>query len=137
MSDKINGCLDIIASHRYNRFMIFLLVGALNTLFAYSLYALLLFLQLHYAMASLLSTVGGVLFNFKTTGTLVFKNRDNGLLIKFIAVYCVTYSVNVSFLKVFHYYNANMYYAGAIMVLPVALLSYTLMKKYVFEEPDN
>jgi len=137
MSEKIHGCLDIIASQKDNRFMIFLLVGALNTLFAYSLYSLLLFLQLHYALASLLSTVGGVLFNFKTTGTLVFKSRDNGLLSKFIAVYCITYSVNVGFLKLFHYFDANMYYAGAIMVLPIALLSYTLLKKYVFEEANR
>ena len=114
------------------RIFLFFLVGGINTLFGYGLYALLLFINLHYALASFLGTVGGVLFNFKTTGTIVFKNRDNKLLFRFVSVYFVTYAVNVGCLRIFALYNANMYIAGLALVMPVALLSYTLLKKFVF-----
>lgn len=112
--------------------VLFFVVGGINTLFGYSLYVLLLYIHFHYALASLLSTIAGVLFNFKTTGVLVFKNHKNRLLFKFMAVYCVTYSVNVGFLGVFTYHNANMYIAGAILVIPIALLSYILLKRFVY-----
>lgn len=112
--------------------ILFLIVGGVNTVFGYSLYALLLFLHLHYALASLLGTIGGVLFNFKTTGVIVFNNHDNRLLYKFITVYTVTYLLNVSGLRIFSIFNANMYLAGAVLVLPMALLGFILQKKFVF-----
>lgn len=114
------------------RLILFFIVGGINTLFAYLLYAGLLYIHFHYALASLLSTVIGVLFNFKTTGTIVFKNKDNRLLFRFIGVYCITYSVNVGCLRVFAAFDANMYLAGAVLTIPVALLAYTLMKRFVF-----
>ena len=119
------------------RLILFFLVGGVNTLFGYSLYALLIFLHLHYALASLLGTIGGVLFNFKTTGTIVFNNHDNRLIYKFIVVYAVTYLINVSGLKLFSIFNANMYMAGAVLVLPVALLGYGLQTKFVFGGTGN
>ena len=101
-------------------------------MFGYALYALLLYMNFHYALASLLGTVCCILFNFKTTGTIVFENNNNRLLFKFIAVYCVTYDINVGCLKIFSLYGVNMYVAGLILVIPVALLSYTLLKNFVF-----
>ena len=65
-------------------FVKFVLVGILNTAFGYLVFALLLFLGLHYTLAVILSTIAGVLFNFKTTGTLVFKNHNNKLIFKFV-----------------------------------------------------
>lgn len=115
-----------------NRLVLFFIVGGVNTLFGYSLYALLLYLHLHYALASLLSTIVGVLFNFKTTGVIVFKNHNNCLLLRFIGVYSVTYLLNIGGLKIFSIYNANMYLAGAVLVLPIALLAFILQKKFVF-----
>lgn len=122
--------MEILIKHK--QLILFFIVGGINTIFGYSLYALLLFLHFHYALASFLGTVGGVLFNFKTTGTIVFKNRDNKLLFRFVAVYCVTYTVNVGCLRIFALYDANMYVAGLVLVVPVALLSYTLLKRFVF-----
>ena len=116
----------------YKQIILFFIVGGLNTLFGYSLYALLLFFHLHYALASLLATVGGVLFNFKTTGTIVFKNNNNRLLFKFVIVYCISYAVNVTCLRIFAAFGTNMYLAGAILVIPVALLSYWLLNRFVF-----
>jgi putative flippase GtrA len=115
------------------RFIKFLLVGVLNTLFGYAVFALFVYLGFHYSLASLLSTILGVLFNFRTTGRLVFNNRNNSLLWRFAMVYTVVYGCNVGLLRVMDGYSINMYVAGAVAVLPLALLSYFLNKRFVFE----
>lgn len=132
MKNYFQQTTNLVLSGERKRLILFLLVGGVNTIFGYSLYALLLFFHLHYALASLLGTIGGVLFNFKTTGVIVFNNHDNKLLLRFIAVYAVTYLLNVSGLKIFTIFNSNMYLAGAVLILPMALLGFVLQKKFVF-----
>ena len=115
------------------RFIKFLLVGVLNTLFGYAVFALFVYLGFHYSLASLLSTILGVLFNFRTTGRLVFNNRNNFLLWRFAMVYTVVYGCNVGLLRVMDGYSIDMYVAGAVAVFPLAVLSYFLNKRFVFE----
>lgn len=137
MKQQFQRILNYLFIGERKQLILFFLVGGINTLFGYFLYALLIFLHLHFALASLLGTIGGVMFNFKTTGIIVFNNHDNRLIFKFIAVYATTYLVNVSGLKLFSIYNTNMYLAGAVLVLPVALLGYVLQKKFVFGGTGN
>src|ERR1700681_3661511 len=80
-------------------FIKFIFVGVLNTLFGYLTFSLLIFLGLHYYLAFFLATCVGILFNFKTFGTLVFNNSEKKLLVKFIAVYLVVYLINIAILK--------------------------------------
>lgn len=115
------------------RFLKFLMVGGINALFGYLTYALLIFLSFHYILAALLSTVLGVLFNFKTTGRLVFESRDNKLLFKFVGVYLIILPLNIFALKIFRYYEFDMYLAGFILLLPMALIAFALNKKFVFK----
>ncbi|OIP94563.1 hypothetical protein AUK40_06805 [Candidatus Wirthbacteria bacterium CG2_30_54_11] len=128
MCVKIPEIKTIIRS----QFFRFLIVGGLNTLFSYALYAFLIWLRLGFFLASTVSTVIGIAFNFKTTGTLVFKNKDNRLIVKFFGVYVVTYCINVSGLWVLTRLGVNEYLAGLVMVLPVAMLSFVLMRTFVF-----
>lgn len=114
------------------KFFKFLFVGALNTLFAYCIYAILVTFGLKANLALFLQYIIGVLWNFKTTGSIVFKNNDNKLLFKFILSYIFTFFVNslcLNFLT--HYLNA--YIAQAILVLPVAVLSFLIFKFFVFK----
>ena len=109
------------------------MVGGINTLFGYSMFALFIFLEFHYALASFLATVLGVLFNFKTTGVLVFQNKDTGLLVRFFGVYSVVYVINVLMLEVLDKVGFGMYVAGALVIVPLAVLSFVLNKLFVFE----
>lgn len=115
-----------------HQFVRFLLVGALNTLFGYGCFALFLHFGLHYSVALALATVLGVLFNFKSTGALVFNSRDNRLILRFIASYVVVYCVNLAGIKVFVQGGLTPQLAGALMLLPMAVLAFLLNKKYVF-----
>jgi putative flippase GtrA len=73
-----------------------LAVGALNTLFGYSLYALLLWIGLPLEYALLLCSVIGVLFNFVTYGKLAFGRKPTRQsLPRFIAAYVVFYFLNL------------------------------------------
>lgn len=114
------------------RFIRFLIVGVINTLFGYSLFALLILLNLRYEIAALISTICGVLFNFKTIGVLVFKNKKNTLIFKFIGVYVIIYLMQVFLIKQLLAYKINILVAGALILLPLVLVSYTLNKIFVF-----
>jgi putative flippase GtrA len=115
-----------------NRFIKYLFVGGINTLFGYGIFSLFIFMNIHYVIASLLSTICGVLFNFKTTGNFVFKSNDNRLIIRFIGVYAIIYLLNVLFLKGLQYFPLNIYESGAVIILPLAIISFLLNRKYVF-----
>jgi len=114
------------------KFYLFLLVGGMNTLFGYSIFALLIFLEIHYTLAAFISTCVGILFNFKTTGKIVFQNTDNTLLFKFVLVYCVLYIINILILKIFTIVHINLYIGGAIAIIPIAVLGFILNKNLVF-----
>jgi putative flippase GtrA len=107
-------------------------VGAVNTIFGYAVFAILILLNLHYTLAALLSQICGALFNFQTTGNFVFKNRSPRLIFRFLGVYLATYLLTIGLLKIFNIYGVNNLIAGAIIVLPMALVSFILNKKLVF-----
>lgn len=116
------------------QFVTFLFVGVLNTLVGYLLYVFFVWVGCNYIFAPLFSTILGVLFNFKTIGVVVFKSHNNRLLGKFFGVYGMVYVCNVLGLKCLDKVGVtNMYIAGAILVLPLALLGFCLNKKWVFK----
>lgn len=108
-------------------------MGVLNSIFGYGCFALLLYLGVHYALALFIATIVGVLFNFKTTGWLVFKSNDNRLVFRFASTYAIVYAVNVSSLKALSLVGIDMYYGGAALIFPMAVLAYILNKRFVFK----
>ena len=113
----------------------FFVVGGLNTLFGYSLFAILTYVGVAYPLAIALATVGGVLFNFQSVGRLVFDGAPRSRFWRFVGVYCVVYGVNVGgvhlLLKLVH----NVYFANAIMLVPLSLLAFILNRRFVFNLP--
>jgi putative flippase GtrA len=114
--------------------MRFIFVGIINTIFGYSVFVLFIFLGLHYSVASAFAIIISIAFNFKTTGTIVFKNNKNLLILKFFMVYVIVYLAYVGSLKVFALYSVSMYIAGAILICPLAILSFVLNKIFVFNQ---
>lgn len=119
------------------RFIKFLLVGALNTVFGYSVFALFIFFNVHYSVSLLIATILGVIFNFKTIGIIVFKNQDNKLIFKFVCIYVIYYFLNLLGLKILNIYSVSNYIGQAVLVLPLSVLSYLLFKKFVFTRPEK
>ena len=117
------------------RFVKFLFVGGINTLFGYSMYALFVTLSFEPSTALLISYILGVFWNFKTTGSIVFKNKDNRLIFKFFLSYVFTFSVNNFFLNfLMNNLHLNKYLAQLILVLPMAVVSFTIFKTFICVE---
>lgn len=123
----------LIAYFWQKRIIRFLVIGGINTIFGYIVFATAIYLGLHYSMASLLSIILGILFNFKTSGKIVFKNSSNRLIFQFAFVYLIVYGVHVLSLSILNSFGINNYIGGAILVLPIALLTYILQSKIVFK----
>lgn len=118
-------------------FIKFILVGILNTLWGYFVYALLLYLGIHYSFAVIVATILGILFNFKTTGVLVFKNHNNTLLFKFLIVYAIICVLNLICLKIAEFNNFNLYIAGFVVTCFMAILSFLMNKYWVFKKDEK
>src|ERR1035438_2254481 len=119
------------------KFVRFIFVGIINTLFSLTIYWILIFFGLHYSLAVFISNMLGVLFNYKTTGKLVFENSSNKILLKFFAVYLFTYGLSVGSLKLLFLVNVNKYLAAALIALPMAGVSFLLMKTFVFKNKNR
>jgi len=140
-----------------NKFLRFLFVGALNTAVGYGLFVFFIWIGCHYWLALLCSQVIGVVFNYKTTGVLVFAQRTNSLVLKFFMVYFFMYVVNcleLYFLDKSPIYEtilASRYFdfiydlpvnldktgdaiGQAIVTLPNAFGSFILFKIFVFKK---
>ena len=111
----------------------YLLIGGVNTVFGYSVFAFLLFFGIHYSLAVLVATILGILFNFKTYGRFVFNNHSWNLLGRFVFVYTSIYLVNITLLLVFDLFVSNLYISGAMTTPVIAYLGYVLNKRYVWK----
>jgi putative flippase GtrA len=110
----------------------FFVVGGVNTAFGFAVYALFIVLGLPRELAVFLGLLCGILFNFKTYGTFVFRNRNNRLIFRFFAVYMSTYLLTIGLLKLFDLYGIGSLVAMAIIVLPVNILTFLLQRRFVF-----
>jgi putative flippase GtrA len=117
----------------------FLLVGILNTAVGYGLFALLIYLGLHYALANLVATILAVCFNFISTRKLVFKQSGGGggtaTAVRFALVYAVLYGVNVGLLFVMLKTGLTEYLAGLLLIPVSAALAYILHSQFTFRSP--
>jgi len=117
-----------------NEVIRFLFIGGLNTLFGYSAYFLLIYLGIDYKWSILLATILGALFNFFTTGRMVFKSFDNRLIYRFLILYGLIYCINVFIVRELRQHEINDYLAQAIALPLLVVVSYLLNKKLVFHK---
>lgn len=117
------------------RLLRFFVVGAVNTVFSYLVYVVLILIGAHYNLATLISTILGIIFNFFTTGRIVFRNMENKRFVLFVMVYAFIYLVNILLLRwLIDGLVMDKLLAGALVTLPVALLSYILNANLTFKD---
>lgn len=124
------------------QFIRFVLVAMLNTAFGLFVNYLFLFIFEHlfklnhaYVVSNFIATIVSILFNFKTYGILVFKNKDNKLILRFLAVTTFTYLLNIGGIALLeHCGSQNNYINLTIMAVPVGLLNYVLNSIFVYKK---
>jgi putative flippase GtrA len=111
----------------------FVLVGLVNTLVGYSLYALFIYIGFGYGYALGMATILGILFNFHSIGKWVFGSNSYSLIIKFIIVYAVVFGLNLLLIECLIRLGFSAYVAGAGAIVPSAVISFILNKYFVFK----
>jgi putative flippase GtrA len=113
----------------------FLFSGLINSVFGYSIYAALIYLELPYLIALLISTILGVIFNFFNFGRMVFGRYWNWFVFcRFVIAYALIYVFN-SFILIM-LTNEFMFspYLGQVLCIPPSIiLSWILMNCWVYK----
>lgn len=123
---------DIMRTVLNIQFVRFVLIGALNTGFSYTMYATFLYFGLGYVTANLGALLLGILFSFRTQGNLVFGNRDVRLIVRFAACWGAIWLANISLISVLIHASLSAYWAGALALVPITVASYLVQKFVVF-----
>jgi len=110
----------------------FILVGGLNVVFGYLVFAGLTRLGWRDVFAVPAATAAGVGFNFVTYGKLVFESLDRRSLPRFVTVYVGLYVCNVAGLRALARMGIGAYAAQGALVVPLAILSYVFNDRWVF-----
>lgn len=117
---------------RGNRFMRFLVAGGMNTLFGFIAYSLLIAAEMAVWLALLIGMLLGTVFNFFTTGGYVFRELSWHRFPRFILCYLLVYFINLELIELTLTLLSNKILSQAILVFPMAILSYFLMARFVF-----
>jgi putative flippase GtrA len=110
----------------------FILVGGLNTVFGYLVFAGLTRLGWRDVAAVPAATAAAVAFNFMTYGKLVFESMERRNLPRFVLGYAALYACNVAGLRALARMGVGAYVAQAALVVPLAVLSYVINGRWVF-----
>ncbi|MBR1626570.1 MAG: GtrA family protein [Bacteroidales bacterium] len=145
-----------------NPFIRFLFVGCINTAVGYTLFVLCRWIGMERALAVFVSTVLGVLFNYHSTGKIVFNNKGYKVITQFFVVYGIMYFVNLlelhylalsgiydfffsidkAHLDLLTKFSIDLNKAGdaigqLIVVLPNAVITFLLNKTLVFSKQND
>ncbi len=110
----------------------FMAVSGINTLFGYTAYAVFLQIGLTPLIAVMCSTLAGVTFNFSTLGKL-FGSHAREPLIRYILAYVSILGCNLLLLNYLITAGIAALFAQGIAVLLLAPVSFTIMRRFVFE----
>lgn len=113
-------------------FFRFVQIGVLNTIFGYGVFALIYLVTAQPNLSVITATIIGVIFNFFTTGRIVFGNRKVSVLASFLLGYCVTLGVNIVLLNVLLELGLSGLVAQALLLPITVVLSYLINSRIVF-----
>ena len=112
---------------------LFGVVGGLNTLASYAVYAGGLYVGLSYPWASVLSMVASICIGFKAQGRFVFLNTDARRVLRYIAMWCVLMLVYLTVVTLSVRFGVSEYIGGLLAIPPVMVVSYLAQKYFVFK----
>jgi putative flippase GtrA len=110
----------------------FIAVGVLNTAVGYGLFALLFLATQSHRMAAILAYAGGIIFNFFSTGRIVFGARSLGALLPFVVGYLVVLGANLVMLEGLVWLGLHALAAQAISLPFLVAASYLINSRIVF-----
>ena len=113
------------------RFIRFYQAAAVNTLFGFGIYALMIRLGINIYGAQAIAQVLGVTFNYFTYSRHVFQDRKASKH-AFLLAYLSNYVVNLLLLAIFDRVIQSSYWAGLASTLMASVINYLALRSLVF-----
>lgn len=136
LAAKIACCNRFVSgtdfSLRRNRFMRFLAAGGVNTLFGFAVYSVFIIAGMPVWFALLAGMLFGTVFNFFTTGGYAFRELSLLRFPRFVICHLLIYGINLILIELVSVWLNNKILSQAILIFPMAMLSYFLMMRFVF-----
>ncbi len=115
-----------------SRALRFFLVGAVNSIFGFLVFSALVLFGAGNLPALVGGNLLGLVFNFFSTGGLVFKNLSPSNIPKFVGCYIAMLAINTIALNIFAPLLGSRIGAQALLTLPMAGIAYAVMSLWVF-----
>jgi putative flippase GtrA len=113
----------------------FLVIGAINTAFGFAVFSVMMLAGVALWQALVGSTLAGIIFNFFTYGSVVFRQLSYTRLPRFVLAYLFILSVNAWLIEyISRTYETGKILAGAYVVIPMAIVSYLILNNFVFRK---
>jgi putative flippase GtrA len=128
----IGGRLRSLLANR--QFLRFLVAGGVNTLFGFGVNIAGLLAGMPVWLAMLVGTLAGIAFNFFTHGGYAFRDLSARRFPRYVSGYAVVYAAGLAAFHVLQPAVRNPIACQALLVIPMALLSYLIMSRFVFQK---
>lgn len=118
----------------------FLFVGVLNTIFGYSVYALLCYMGFALFISVTISTILGTFHSFLWNKFYTFESKEKSIteILRFITVYFMAYLINLGVILYFsHYHNVDKYLLGIVGIFVSTIVSYVGHNNFSFKKLEN
>jgi putative flippase GtrA len=122
--NRLGNSMDAVTRWRFARFVAF---GIVNTVFGYSVYAVLILADFAPQLALVLSVAAGIVWNYFTTARFVFGQRGFRKFPAYLLCYAVIYVANAGALHFALGLGLSPLVAQAVLLPLVAVLAYVLM----------
>jgi len=136
----IHPCFDEMRHVTINIFeddkVRFLFVGVLNTVFGYAVYALLIYLKMHYFLAQLFASVLAITHHYLWNKYFTFRIPEKSVseIVRFVSVYAISYLLNMAVLYIsIEKFTMNAYVSGVICLFVTTIISYLGHKHVSFK----
>lgn len=138
MIKLIRWGINLIKTRKEIRFLI---AGGINTVVGYGIYALMIWLNLHYMIAQTISTICGVICSYFLNKYFTFNQKKKSFweLVRFITVYVViffTFNIGLSYvlIDILHWHE---YLAGFIVLICTIITSWFGHNFFSFRSKDD
>jgi putative flippase GtrA len=115
----------------------FLVAGGVNTAVSYGVFALMLWLALPLALASLLSLLSGLAVGYLTQGRFVFRRLPSGSLLRYVLAWIVMYGVHYGVVSQLMRLGVPPLAGALVALVVIAALSYFVLRDLVFRADGN
>ncbi len=117
------------ADETFRRFVKFIIIGVLNTLFGYAVFALLVILNVPPQLALALAFAIGVIWNYWTHAKLVFGQQGLSRFPAYAASYLLIYGLNSGGLALALQAGSSPLMAQAVLAPVAAVISFFVISK--------